>query len=468
MSMRDRLTAATLALFMTCGSLQAFAQNIWEPFPLPPVLEAPENRALIPLPPGPSPEAVLAPQPAPNLQFTWAAIPNPLGLLPPPANPNLLFSETLAEAPGIVAQARAIPVELQTNAVFRVDTAYDTGFVGSGLSLLPSTVALADTAEARRGGRFHLSPTQSQLTFAILGTNRNFRADTQIEFLEDADIRHIKAQAALPSSDLLYAGSTWTTFMDEFAVPISLNPDSTSAGVVFRRQPQLGYYRPIDECSGLSTAIELGPSDDYTLVATDDERLRRYPDWIVRWRWSDSRDPRFGSSLHVATLVRALGRENTAFEEDFALGWGISTMLKLAASERDHLFAGFVGGEGIGSYLFGFLPREAAPADNMPAGGPEGGELIALPNYGTHFGYRRVWSPDRLQSNVGFGYAFAEATADMPPNAARHLTNAWINHQWQVSAAISVGLEYHYAIRDVQSGREGDNHRVTLGTQFLK
>ncbi|MEX2118045.1 MAG: hypothetical protein WD847_00430 [Pirellulales bacterium] len=402
-----------------------------------------------------------------NLRITWAAIPEPLDLMPPPANPNMLFGNEIREPPGVAALVYGLPIVLDSKASLRVDTAYDTGFVGSGIRLLPSTIALDGTKESRRQGQFQLGAQPSQLKFAAVAPNGRYRGDAEIHFFDTAEIRQLKGQVALPSSDVIYGGFTWTTFMDEYAVPISMIADATSAGTVFRRQAQLGYFHVLNELWSLSAAIEHGPNDDFTLVNTGDERLRRWPDLVLRLRWGSSPDPRVGSSLHVATLLRSIGREDVTFVEDFTTGWGISVMMKAETWDQNHLFVGFVGGEGIGSYIFGFTPDKAAPPDNMPAAGPLSGNLTALANHGAHIGYQHVWCPDWSQSNIGFGYAYAETTAAMPVTAARRLKNAWINHQWRINPAISLGVEYHYADREVRSGLDGDNHRIMVVTQFL-
>jgi hypothetical protein len=290
----------------------------------------------------------------------------------------------------------------------------------------------------------------------------------QFNFFDTIELQAAKGQTILPSDDILFGGFSWTSFMDEFAVPLSINPDTSAAGTVFRRQPQLGYSHALNDFNRVSTAIELGPGDDFTLVNADDQRLRRWPDLIMRWRWSDSTNPRTGNSFMVAALVRALGREDVTYQEDFATGWGINAMLKLNAFQEDDFFVGCVAGKGIGSYIFGFLPSAAAPPDNMPAGGPESGELVALGNLGTYIGYTRVWRPGYSQSNVGAGFASADTTTAMPLNAIHEVANTWINHEWRITSAFAVGVEYQYAMREVRDGNSGDDHRAMLSAQFFK
>jgi hypothetical protein len=102
----------------------------------------------------------------------------------------------------------------------------------------------------------------------------------------------------------------------------------------------------------------------------------------------------------------------------------------------------------------------------MPAAGPFAGELNALTNTGVHTGFTQQWTPAAM-SNFGYGYAYAESTAAMPVTAARRLQNAWINHQVKLTDYIAIGLEYHFAQREVRSGLSGDDHRIMFVTQLL-
>jgi hypothetical protein len=259
--------------------------------------------------------------------------------------------------------------------------------------------------------------------------------------------------------------------MDEYAVPISISADTTAAGSVFRRVAQVGYAMPICGRDDLSAfiAVEEPTTSDYTLLAAGDERIQRYPNLIGRMHWVNSRDWRYNSSLHIAGLLRGMGREDVAFVEDFDAGWGFSAMAKFRPmqSRENTYYVGAVFGEGIGNYIFGFSQDSpSTPGENMPAAVPVGGKLEAQVNYGVHAGYCRNWS-DYSATSFGYGYAYAESTPDMPANAARMLQNAWVNHQVKLNELLAVGLEYHYAVRDVRNRVTGDTHRVLFVVQFL-
>lgn len=402
----------------------------------------------------------------PGFRFTSSVRAAPEYILPGPANPNMMFDREPEARFGVGGARMGLPFGVSTTAKVRIDAIYDTGHVGGGAKLFPSTIALDGTDAARRRGRTLITPNSTQVDLAVTPPNRSYRGDVQLDFDDDTvRVRHLKGQVATAATGgFLYGGSSWTTFMDEHALPKSLCQDTTSAGTVFRRQAQMGYTHLFNHGWSSSIAIENGADNDFALLTpATDERLHRYPDLITRLHWASSNDVYTNSTFHVAALVRGIGFEDVAFNERFATGWGVSTMGKIRVIGYDTMFAGFVGGEGIGSYIYGFQP---AAADVMPAAGPNAGAFVPLTNYGAHIGYSRVWCPGKSITNVGYGYAYAESTDDMLATSARRLQNAWINHEWRLTSVLAVGVEYHYAIREVRDGTEGDNQRFMLTVQI--
>jgi len=398
----------------------------------------------------------------------------------PPANPNLLFGNDARRPVGSALSVPNMGMEGGLPVIYGAATvaaqaamAYDSGYVGSGIRLFPSTVALDGTNESRRRGRTQLSAEATQLAVTLspaAEAANGVRADFQLDFFDGVQLRLAKGQIAI-GNGILYGGKTWTTFMDEYAVPTSISLDTTSAGAPFRRLAQIGYSFPIRCSTRLKgfVAIEEPTSSDFSLVDATDERIERYPTIVGRLHWANCRDWRHNSTVHLAGLLRGMGREDTAFREDFEAGWGVSLMAKFRPfrSHKHTFYAGGVVGDGIGNYLFGLSHHSGpTPTGNMPAAVPVMGKLEALRNYGAHAGYTRHWN-DASATNFGYGYAFAESESVMPATTTRMLQNAWVNHQVKLSELLAVGVEYHYAYRDVRDRTEGDNHRMLFVVQLL-
>lgn len=407
-----------------------------------------------------------------------------------PANPNLLFGN---DANPLLGTAVRVPYGIRgglplvyggASVAAQLAVGSDSGFVGGGLRLNPSTIALNSTDEARRRQQAFFSSEGTQLAVTLapaVEEKANARADFQLDFFDGVQLRLATGQVAV-GSGVLYGGKTWTTFMDEYAVPTSIAADTTAAGTVFRRLAQLGYSFPIHHNNNFRgfIAIEEPTTSDYTVFTSrlptrSDVALQRYPTLVGRLHWVDCRDWRHNSSLHLAGMLRGMGREDDRANEDFEPGWGLTFMAKFRPTEsgKNTFYAGVVAGKGIGNYIFGFShPGSVTPNDNKPAASLSRGQLSAQKNLGAHFGFTRTWD-ESTSTNFGYGYAYTESTAAMPTSAARRLQNSWINHQVKLNDLVAAGLEYHYAIRDVRSsvrgqhGKTGDNHRVLFVVQFL-
>ena len=70
------------------------------------------------------------------------------------------------------------------------------------------------------------------------------------------------------------------------------------------------------------------------------------------------------------------------------------------------------------------------------------------------------------QSSFYYGYSDAESTPLMAATAADTIHNGGANLIWSARSGVGVGVEYAYAIREVRSGANGDNHRVQFAIQF--
>lgn len=96
-------------------------------------------------------------------------------LLAPPVDPERFNRDSVVEA-GDFRGAILLPgtdVSLRIDGYARFDAIYDNGFVGSGISLFPATIALDQTPLAQRRGKTKLTGGQSRLSF-------DGQADTEV------------------------------------------------------------------------------------------------------------------------------------------------------------------------------------------------------------------------------------------------------------------------------------------------
>jgi hypothetical protein len=242
--------------------------------------------------------------------------------------------------------------------------------------------------------------------------------------------------------------------MDPGAVPFTI-PETTAAGAVFARQPQLRLTRQFSEYGSFSVAVEDPLSDDFTLpTPATDQRLERWPDFVARILFADSAS----GSIQLASIVRGIGFEDQFGEEHLRTGWGVSGTARWNVSEADSFRCGIVGGRGVGSYIAGQLGELSAAAPDM-------GGFRTLDGLGAFAAYQHRWS-ERFFSGVYYGYTSAESTPLMAATAMRTIQNGAVNFVWSPRPNFGIGIEYHYAVREVLNGQSADDHRIQFAIQF--
>jgi hypothetical protein len=129
-------------------------------------------------------------------------------------------------------------------------------------------------------------------------------------------------------------------------------------------------------------------------------------------------------------------------------------------AQTNDVYVGVVGGQGIGDYLNGLATAAVQDADGFRA----------LTEIGAYTGLAHLWLTDekshpKLWSNAAYGYLFTDtaATTDSP---TERMQQAWANVIWQVNMNWALGLEYHFGMREVADGREGENHRIQFVMKF--
>jgi len=180
---------------------------------------------------------------------------------------------------------------------------------------------------------------------------------------------------------------------------------------------------------------------------------------VTRLRWVRPGDDL--TTAQLSAMVRGMGFEDLAGTEHFTTGWGIAGTTRVRTTRKNNVQLGFVGGEGIGRYLFGL-----GSDDDLSAAGPDvHGNLTAVRSVGAFAGYQHVWSPD-INTNIAYGYAHADTSAAMPADVTRTTQNAWANIILQLTGKLFVGLEYQYGKRLVNDGTQGENHRIQMTLSY--
>lgn len=386
-------------------------------------------------------------------------------LLPAAPDPNYFLSSPSLPVAQLGA-AYGLPARFlwTTNLFSRVggsaslSAIYDTGFIDGNLT--PSHVALAGSDASRKSSHFSMSSfdATSKLQWDVQllkspGTPQT-QALVELEVSEET-VRARRSYAWIVSDSApvreIVLGLAPSFASDEYALPTSLSRDVVPVGALRKNVARLSIGRDFGQYFSAGFGVE-NPGDDFRTTNADDVRLSRYPTLVGRVRciglnrWD---------SLQVAGLVRWFGQENVAREEDWVNGWGVAAVArKMIVANRDFVYLGAAGGDGVGDYIFGI----------ESGAGPGAGGLTALSGFGAYAGLAHVWFGNancgNLWSNFVAGYSYQGDAAGLPGDSIRRSRQAFVNLIYQRWLNTAVGIEYHYLDRDVQSGATGNNHRI--------
>ena len=344
-----------------------------------------------------------------------------------------------------------------TLAVFRLlpnvklDATYDTGNPGDDLS--PTGFALQGSEEARGNGVFGMQSSQASLAtdIQVPSVTAQVFMDIQSVGFDELEFRQIYGRVGN-----LLGGDYYSSFTDSGTLPQTIVPMGNVAGSIQNpKTTQLQYSRLFGIGLLISAAIENPNTEDYTLVATDDTRLSRIPDFVARVRYQPL--DAWGS-VQGAILVRHFIFEDTLMNEHHTSAVSFSGNARFKTWGDNNVRLGGVAGEGAGGRIFGLNGAQVAA-------GPLAGSLNALENVGGFASYQHFWL-ENLWSNVAYGYAFADVTAAMG-DQPRRSQNGWVNLIWNNSSGnVAFGVEYQVGQLEVGDGRHGFNHHIQLSMQI--
>ncbi len=389
-----------------------------------------------------------------------------------------------AQAAGAAAAAKAVPVAAAPNTKFveagsfpgsfmvpgtntsirigalaKLDVLYDVGAAG-GDSATTTAVPVAGTVAANRKGQTRLHARQSQIrvearTPTDVGGLRAYietdfygaGGDQLLTNSTGLRIRH----AYLELGPVL-AGQTWTNFFDLAAHPETID-FAGPTGTTPLRQGQLRYTYGSGPHS-LAVALE-NPEGDFTARdgTSNVNALDSWPDATARWTYG-------GSWGHVALrgMARSIkvdaGRPGQQ-ASDFGYGLGLSG--SAATFGRDKLQYQVNGGRGIGRYI-----QDAVNLGAAYNGGTDIGAQSAL---GAVLAYQHWWT-DTVRSTAVLGHIMIDNASSLPRTVTKRMTSAHTNLLWSPIPAATLGLEYIYERRELESGADGRLNRLQLGMAY--
>ena len=244
-------------------------------------------------------------------------------------------------------------------------------------------------------------------------------------------------------------GQTWSTFMDTNALPDSLDFIGGTDGAVFVRQGLVRYTSGNWQFSVENPETTVTNFGGAARTVTDDNG---FPDLVARYNHKAS-----WGAMSVAVLMRQLSTE-TATVNDSTQGYGVSVSGKANVTADDELRFTVNTGSGMGRYMSLNTGNDAAASAT--------GQLEAIDSQGAMLAWKHAWST-QWRSNL----ILAAENIDNPvawtgtgqTSATRSVSANLIR---QLAGKLSAGVEVRHAVRELESGAQGELLRVQSSVKY--
>jgi hypothetical protein len=328
----------------------------------------------------------------------------------------------------------------------KVDAIHDFDEIGSTDSFDPRTIPTSDANDPGSNTRLHARQTRFNLDVRGPTTAGDFRAFFEGDFFSDQN--GFRMRHAYGTIGPVLAGQTWTTFMDEGAMPETLDFESPIAFPLVR-QTQIRWTTQLQDGDYFAVAIEDPDSDVLAPAGVTGETDEPLPDVNARVHLENRLGHvQLGMFAGMARFDPEVGSADDVFL------WGLNLSTKLATVGSDSVIVQATYGDGVGRYRGG---TTAAPDAD--------GDLEAIPTLGLLGSYEHHWS-DEFRSTVMYSWGEGDLPDGSSPQGNEELTYGAANFIWQFCDRAWTGIEYLYGTRDTFDGEDGSASRVQASVRF--
>lgn len=326
--------------------------------------------------------------------------------------------------------------------------------------LVPSQIAVGDGTNGgsayfdahAKNSRFWLktvTDTEAGSVMSYIEMDFNSSGDERITNQASTGLRHAFLKWNYSDTASLLAGQTWSTFFNTGALPEAVDFIGPTSGTIFNRQLQLRWSKQLQGGGSLMFSAE-NPSSGFNDGGSgvdgsnfDDNTM---PDLVARYNGSAG-----NLSYSAAALVREIAYDN-GISDDSETGVALSLSGKYSFENGDDLKF-MVNHGNLGRYIALNAFRDGVVEAD--------GDIELIDVTGAFIAYRHLWN-DQWRST--FSYAMAEA--DNPDSAVNDLTetvsNVNVNLLYSPTKKLTLGAEYIFGEREVESGLDGDIKRLQL------
>lgn len=322
---------------------------------------------------------------------------------------------------------------------------------------IPATVPVCTTEPCEGGSVFD---THARATRFYFGTNTKSDGHTIKTFLELDFLVTPNGNERVSSSytprlrhayityDEWLIGQTWTTFQDVAVLPESLDFLGPAESTTFGRQTMLRYTSGNWQFALENPETTITPHGGGARIDADDSVI---PDLIVRYNHKDS-----WGHMSVSGIVRQL-KVDSAGVDATDTGYGIAVGSKINVGSDDIKMM-VVYGSGLGRYI-GTNVVNAAAVDAL-------GDLDTITTTSALFAYRHHWS-DKWRSTLS--YSMLRADNDVingGTGVSKAVDSIHLNLIYEPTKSMTFGVELINAVREIESGHEGDMNRLQFSAKY--
>jgi hypothetical protein len=334
---------------------------------------------------------------------------------------------------------------LKLGGYVKVDLIHDFDRIGDADSFDPRTIDVTgldgeNTVLQARETRLNLdmrTPTdmgelKTYIEGDFFGTGNSFR------------LRHAYGQVGH-----VLGGQTWSTFMDEDAMPSTLDFESPIA-FPLARLAQVRYTEKFgDEGSYFAVALEDPNNAIVPPTGVPGTTQNPVPDLAARVRLKNDR-----GHVQLGLFGGMASFQPDAGSADDVPLWGLNLSAKETTWDQDFAVVQLTYGDGVGAYRGGTTALPDAD-----------GDLEAVETTAWMAAYQHYWS-EKYRSTVSYSSGRGDLPSGSPPDTNEVLTYLSANVIWQFCDRAWVGLEYLHGTRETFDGSDGEADRLQFSMRF--
>ena len=333
---------------------------------------------------------------------------------------------------------------LKLGGYVKVDLLHDFDEIGSTNSFDPRTIPTDDST----GVNTEMTARESRLNLDLRTPTSLGEMKTYIEGDFAGSSNAFRMRHAYGQVGRILGGQTWSTFMDEAAMPSTLDFESPIAFPLVR-QAQIRYTQPFENGNYAAVSLEDPDNDVLGPIGVPGESENPAPDLNARLHLENARGHvQLGAFAGMAQFQPDVGSADDVFL------WGLNLSAKETTWGNDFAIVQLTYGDGVGRYRGG---TTAVPDSS--------GDLEAVRTTGILASYQHEWS-EEYRSTLAYSIGEGDLPNGAPPDANEELTYLAANLIWQFCDRAWVGIEYLHGSRETFDGADGEANRLQLALRF--